>query len=351
MPSPRELREVVRTVRRRIDGAALELALHSASRLGRAHPAAARLWEGVECLQDVSYGGQAQPWQRLDVYRPRGASARDRLPALLYVHGGGFRVLSKESHWMMALPFARRGFVVFNIDYRLAPSHPYPAALRDVAQAYFWLSAQAGRFGADPDRVLLAGESAGGNLISALTLMCCHPWPEDWAREVFGWERVPRAVLAACPMMQVSDPERRPGHERISPFVRSRLRLIAESYLGRAWPLSGRSMPLANPIFPLEEGLEPARPLPPFFVSCGERDPIVEDSRRLERALRRSGSPHEAYYYPGEGHAFHALWWREEAQRCWRDMLAFAEKAASEPAPRTVQPDVHVRAAQPRVES
>jgi acetyl esterase len=65
------------------------------------------------------------------------------------------------------------------------------------------------------------------------------------------------------------------------------------------------------------------RELPPFFVPCGGADPLVDDTRRLEAALRSRGVLHEARYYPGEVHAFHALWWREQAKQCWTDTLAF----------------------------
>ena len=53
---------------------------------------------------------------------------------MLYVHGGGFRILSKDTHWIMGLAFARRGFLVFNIGYRLAPKHPFPAAIADAVR-------------------------------------------------------------------------------------------------------------------------------------------------------------------------------------------------------------------------
>ena len=54
-------------------------------------------------------------------------------PVVLYIHGGAFHYLSKDTHWVLALMFARRGYVVFNIDYRLAPVYPYSAAIEDVS--------------------------------------------------------------------------------------------------------------------------------------------------------------------------------------------------------------------------
>ena len=68
------------------------------------------------------------------------------------------------------------------------------------------------------------------------------------------------------------------------------------------------------------------RPLPPFFVPVGTRDPLLDDSRRLEKALATLNVPCEARYYPGGIHAFHALVWDPAARRCWRDALAFLDR-------------------------
>src|SRR5262249_39377898 len=136
-------------------------AFRGLSRLGRLHPRADPRRHGVEVLRDIPYLPTGNRDHLLDVYRPRERSGP--LPAVLYVHGGGFRILSKETHWLMALAFARRGYVVFNINYRLAPFAPYPAAVADACAAYVWLLANGARYGAAVDRLVLAGESAGAN--------------------------------------------------------------------------------------------------------------------------------------------------------------------------------------------
>jgi len=69
------------------------------------------------------------------------------------------------------------------------------------------------------------------------------------------------------------------------------------------------------------------RPLPPFFTPVGTRDPLLDDTRRLARALDTLHVPCEARYYPGGIHAFHAMVWDPAARRCWRDALAFLDRA------------------------
>ncbi len=86
----------------------------------------------------------------------------------------------------------------------------------------------------------------------------------------------------------------------------------------------------ANPLHILERKDTFERPLPPFFVPCGEADPIVDDSRRLERALAARGVPTRARYYAGEIHAFHALLWRPQARLCWADTLEFVASCLAE---------------------
>src|SRR5215470_12772647 len=123
-------------------------AFRGLSRLGRLDPRADPRRHGVEVIRDIAYLPTGRREHTLDVYRPSERSGP--LPVVLYVHGGGFRILSKETHWLMALAYARRGYVVFNINYRLAPLAPYPAAIADACAAYVWVTRHAGRFGGDP---------------------------------------------------------------------------------------------------------------------------------------------------------------------------------------------------------
>ena len=88
---------------------------------------------------------------------------------------------------------------------------------------------------------------------------------------------------------------------------------------------------LADPLRLIEEAARTQaafdRPLPPFFAPVGTRDPLLDDTRRLESALARLEVPCEARYYPGGIHAFHAMVWDPAARRCWRDALAFLDRS------------------------
>lgn len=296
-----------------------------ASRIGRMHPRATPSRHGVRVIKDQRYHDGRRREHLLDVYLPEGAAPGDRLPVVFYVHGGGFRILSKDTHWIMGLAFARRGYAVFNVEYRLAPEDRYPAAIADVCHAYAWVIENAARFGGDPSRVVLAGESAGANLVTSLAAALSYERPEAWAQAAFRTNAMPLAVVPACGIFQVSDTARIARRKpAMSSFVAERLEEIEASYLGAApHPVS---LDFADPLVLFERGEAPSRPLPPFFLPVGTKDPLLDDTRRLARALCRLGAVAEDKYYPGEVHAFHAFVMRSAARACWADTFAFLER-------------------------
>lgn len=292
--------------------------LAQAGRLPNARPER----HGVERICDVPYAETDREHHRLDVYRP--IERKGPLPVVLYIHGGGFRILSKDTHWLMAIAFARRGYVVFNINYRLAPEHPFPAAMEDGCAALAWVVANAARFGGDPSRIVFAGESAGANLVTSLAIATAWPRPEPWAQKVWELGVRPRAVVPACGILQVTDVDRFLRRKRIGNFLRDRLREVEQAYLPDTHP-RGEARDLADPLLWLERADKPVRPLPPFLAGVGTADVLLDDTRRLKAALDRLQVPCEVRYYPGEIHAFHALVWRPAARAFWKETFSFLE--------------------------
>ncbi len=316
-------------IRRGVGALAADNFFRGASAIGRLHPRARPERHGVQVERDLPYTTSGRRAHLLDVYRPPTTSGS--APVVVYVHGGGFRILSKDTHWVMGLAFARAGYLVFNISYRLAPRNRFPAAVQDCAQAYRWVVEHAADYGGDLDRLVLAGESAGANLVTALTVMTCFERPERYATEVFGTGVVPKAFMPYCGMLQVSDAARfRRDKPRISAFVNDRLVEVSSSYLGPGETALGRELDLADPLVVLERDEPAARPLPSCFATVGTADPLLPDTRRLAAALARRGSDCEALYYPREVHAFHAMVWRPAAKRCWGDSYRFLERQFGE---------------------
>lgn len=108
---------------------------------------------------------------RVRIYRPRGESASR--PAVVFAHGGGFVLCDLDSHDGFCRAMSRfTETVVVSVDYRLAPEHRAPAAADDVFAAWCWVIEHADELGIDPSRVMVAGDSAGGNLAAVTALMC-----------------------------------------------------------------------------------------------------------------------------------------------------------------------------------
>lgn len=328
---------LIDNLRKRVGSVLFDRGLRGVSYLGSLHPRANPQRHGLEVVRDIPYLPTGLTDHHLDLYRQVAPlPAHEHVgnwqpytaphPVVLYLHGGAFRILSKDTHWMMGLAFARRGFHVYNANYRLAPRHPFPAALEDACAALEFTVREAIKNGGDPSRLVIAGESAGANLALALALLTTVRRPEPWAARIYDLGIVPKAVVPMCGILQVSDTARFARRRTIPAWLQDRLGETSDAYLGSS---SLDSCLLADPLRILEQLAETrqgtSRPLPAICATVGTRDPLLDDTRRLEQALRQLDVPHLVRYYPGEVHAFQALVYRESAKRCWQETYAFLE--------------------------
>jgi acetyl esterase/lipase len=120
---------------------------------------------------DVIFAQRDSGALKLDIYRTRNAavsaSAAAR-PAVVVIHGGSWKSGDRKQLGLYAASLARRGYVTYAVEYRLAPKHPWPAQWEDVRDAVFWLKKNAAKQGIDPDRIGAIGYSAGGHLATML---------------------------------------------------------------------------------------------------------------------------------------------------------------------------------------
>lgn len=287
------------------------LTAHSASFVARSVAQARGELQALSIQSDVAYG--PRPEQRLDVVRMQTRPRKTRV--LLYLHGGGFQQLSRHSHWWFAARFARAGFTVLNADYRLAPRHPYPAAVEDAERAFAFAVSYAQAQSEGLPEVIVAGESAGANLALGLAIR------SEPAK--------PRAVVLFSGLLQVSDLARFSRERALSRLARARIASIARDYTqcGVDEPPSVPSDPRLDPLLWLEHNPALARGLPPIYASAGTRDPVVSDTQRLERTLAAVGAVRSVEVYPGEPHAFQALPFRKHAKQSWASCLRFLDEA------------------------
>ena len=217
--------------------------------------------------------------------------AEGALPALAWFHGGGHVIGSLDTHDAMARNLCREaGCIVVSVDYRMGPEHPFPAAVDDSLAAVRWLAEQGGEVGADPGRIAVGGDSAGGNLAAVSALL---------ARDDGG--PALRHQLLVYPVTDYRC--RGPSYER---YARGYGTLEAESmrwfqrhYLGApAAAGDWRASPL------LAGDLSG---LPPALVITAECDVLRDEGIAYAARLAESGTPCEHAPFPGMIHGFFGL--------------------------------------------
>jgi acetyl esterase/lipase len=206
--------------------------------------------------------------------------------AIVYFHGGGFRIGSLQSHReLMAWLSAAAGVRVLGVDYRLAPEHLHPAPLEDALAVLQWLSAQ----GFAAGDLALAGDSAGGGLaLSALlALQACGAGLPAAAFLMSAWTDL-AATGASYETRAAADPI----HQR------AMILATARNYLG---PQGDARDPLASPLY-----AQPAQlaALPPLLLQVGDRETVLDDSREFARKVRAAGGSAECQAWDGMIHVF-----------------------------------------------
>ncbi|MFD5559823.1 alpha/beta hydrolase [Kitasatospora griseola] len=242
--------------------------------------------ESVGSVEELTVPGPGGPLP-LRVYRPE----RDgRLPVLLYLFGGGWTLGSPDTGDAICRRLTNAvGCVTVSVGYRLAPEHPFPAAVHDVIAGAEWIAANAAELGVDPERIAVGGDSAGGNLAAALTLA---------ARER-GGPALRHQLLVYPNTDHAADTPSVREHDDPLLFNRRSVAWYWGHYL--ADPADGAD-PLASPLrAPSLAGL------PPATVITAEYDPLRDEGEAYARALRAAGVPVELRRYDGMPHGFFAM--------------------------------------------
>lgn len=196
------------------------------------------------------------------------------LPTVLYCHGGGFVIGDVDAYDNQARRLCRAaGAVVVDVDYRLAPEHPWPAALSDVTSSVRWLAENIQDFGADPRRLAVAGDSAGGNLAAVVTQACRDAGGPHLAAQLLIY---PAVDLAADANSYASRKAYKDGYlltmETMAWFARLYVRHPEDLADIRVSPARGH---LGG--------------LPPAVVATAEFDPLRDEGEQYAARLQRAG--------------------------------------------------------------
>jgi monoterpene epsilon-lactone hydrolase len=224
---------------------------------------------------------------------------------LLYVHGGGYTLGSLRSHGPLAAELGRttRRQVLFP-EYRLAPEHPFPAAVDDIQSVWRWLTTLRGARSAS---VLMAGDSAGGGLILGLL----HALRDTRAQLPAGAVLISPLLDLTASGASILDQE----HDDLL-FTPDMIRALAPAYLADADPRT----PAASPLFSSQAGL------PPLLIQVGGAELLLSDSERLAETARRAGSSVELHVAAGLPHVFHGALGTPEAAAAIDQIAGFDQR-------------------------
>lgn len=261
------------------------------------------------------------PEVRVRRYRP--ADHDGLLPALVYIHGGGFVVGSLELYDADCRRIAAEvGAVVISVDYRLAPEHPFPAGIEDCYATLVWVAENAGELGVDPERIAVGGESAGGGLAAGIALLARDRGGPLLCLQVLGIPEVDdrletesmRSLGVGTPITSIENGE-----------------ISWDSYLGAGVRGTDQVSPYAAPARATD-----LTGLPPALVTAYELDALRDEGIAYAQRLLSAGVSTELHVYPG---AFHACTWLSHAAICQKilgDLVDTLRRRLHAPVPEVV---------------
>lgn len=266
-------------------------------------------------VEDSTVPGPSGPIP-VRLYRPRAAGPG--APLLIWLHGGGWVIGDLESADGTArLLSTGAGVVVASVDYPLAPEDPYPAGPEGCYAATRWLAEHAAELGADPGRVAIGGDSAGGNLAAVVALL---------ARDRGGPDLKFQLLVYPCTdalMGHASMEENAEGYF----LTRSAMQWFYGHYLGASQDVAKE--PTVSPLY-----AEDLTALPPALVITAEFDPLRDEGEAYGRRLQEAGVPATVSRYEGQIHGFFGLTMvLDGGKRALREACVALENALGTSAP------------------
>ena len=224
------------------------------------------------------------------IYWPPSA-ARDNLPVVVFYHGGGWCIGDLETHDPVARAHAVGAeAIVVSVDYRLAPEHPFPAGIDDSWAALRWVGENAAELGGDPNRIAVAGDSAGGNISAVMTHLVRDNGGPPLVFQLL-WYPSLTADLSLPSYTENAD----------APILD---RDVIEAFVSWYVPDTDISDPKALPTTLAPANAADLSGLPPAFVGTAEHDPVRDDGAHYAELLRAAGVPVELSNEPTMAHGY-----------------------------------------------
>lgn len=249
-------------------------------------------------LKDIVYGKAGDVELKLDLAKP--AASDGPVPALVFIHGGGWQEGDKSGFEQPIRQFAAAGYVAASVGYRLAPKYPWPAQIEDVKCAVRYLRANAAEYGIDPDKIGAIGHSAGGHLSLLLGLMN----PEDGFEGEGGNAGVSSKVQAVVNLCGPTDLRAWRALPEAQAAAKAASGKDFEDILKDFVGTTDREAPVIAEVSPVTY-IDTDDP--PILTFHGSKDPVVpvEQATILHDALEKAGvKDHKLVILEGADHGF-----------------------------------------------
>ena len=267
---------------------------------------------GITEVNDIAYLDDGHIHHQLDVYYPEGTKETDRLPVIIDIHGGGWMYGDKELNKYYCLELTTKGFVVFNMSYRLYPEVNARQQLWDISHCLKWISENLTSFPCDIDNIYLTGDSAGG-MLAAFTAMLSE---SEKMRDLYD---TPDFSLKFNAVALTSPVPRMNGEFPVKFYTKI---MLGKDYKNEKWA------DYVN----LEDILTLGK-MPPTFLLTSSGDFLARTETRIAAdTLKKAGIDHqlmdfEKYNGVDLPHVFPVIYpFNEESQRAINEMLAFFRK-------------------------
>lgn len=251
-------------------------------------PAALMAATGVK-ITNMAYP-TAGGTQAIRIYTPGGAAAGQALPVIVFIHGGGWVIADLDTYESSAVALAKKtGAIVASVEYRHAPENRFPAAHDDTVAAYKWVLQNAASFGADPKRIAVAGESAGGNMALDVAIAA-----RDQKLQM------PAHMLLVYPVA---------GTDLTTPSYKENEKAVPLSKAAIEWFVKNTIQSPADLQDPRLNvvGHANLRGLPPATIINAGIDPLASDGQLLAEKLQAAGVKVTRHLYPAVTHEFFGM--------------------------------------------
>lgn len=269
------------------------------------------LFGGYHITRNLSYDTDAK--QKLDIYKYISKNEAQLRPVAVVIHGGGWVTGDKRERALFAARLAQQGYIVVNVNYRLAPQHPFPAAITDFLSAIKWIHGHIQAYGGDPGHLVVIGDSAGAH-IASLAVADGQSHSRLYGVDAHDALQCIRKLVLYYGIYDL---------RTVEYVSRPNMRTYLRSFTGTNGEDQFKYSDLASPIHFVKD-------FPPTLLIVSEVDPLYSQTAELSERMKTNHIQYELLLldrvnYPATKHGFQSLVWSKGAKAAFARVTKFLD--------------------------